>query len=247
MKKRLTNKLKRGVRSNFSPVLPAIRTKLISGVAYVDMAASDWYAFVLRLALTNFEYNANYVNAFEQYRCLSLTYHFIARNTVYQRDATGVVPPIMAVAPNFDDNTAPAASLQGLASVLMKPGSKVRHVCSPNEFTLTVVPRVLMDVENTAAVTADASKTWISCLDTASYLYGFKGIIKIDHQALAAMYAGTYWVSGVFEFRGQHAAQPGVVVPIDSSRYVKVEDVKRAGSLDGEEDEAYEYVRVKRK
>lgn len=219
---------------------PAIRTKLVSGINYVDHASSDYVVGALRKNIGEFEYYSPYTTAFEQYRCLSLTFHYLARNTVYQRDATGVVPPIMAVAPNFDDNTAPTASTQGLAALMMKPACKVRHPCQPAEFTLTCTPRVLMDVADSPYVTADASKTWISTLDTTSYFYGFKYMIIIDHQAMEHMYTGTFWVTGIFEFRGQHGAAATVAITVKP-----VPEVKQAGSTD-EEEEAVEYVRVKR-
>lgn len=229
----------KGTISRFSPIMPALRTRLFTTLAYIDLAASDYLSAVYTPTLAGFESYANYTAMFDQYRVMKLTFHFIPRNTTYYEfTATGTVPPIMAVAPEFDDTTAAAASLSGITSVMMKPGGKFRNVSGPT-FSCAVVPRILLP---TTTATVDASKTWISTATTDVKIYGFKFILCNLHWAFAHGYIGCYTLEADIEFRGQHAAQPGVLRPA----VVEPTPSVKQGSVD-EEMEEVEYVRVKRK
>jgi hypothetical protein len=166
--------------------------------------------------IESFDHYQAYQALFDQYRVMSLTLHVVPTldevvSTTGQ--AHGIRHPYICIAPDWDDLTPVTADYEGFAEVAMKPGVMRRKLSGP-EFTMTIVPRVVVEIDTvTGTSVRPSTDIWFSTNSVDVPLRSFKYWFTCPHNAGGSTYAFNYWVEAVVEFRGQHLSLPGVRRP----------------------------------
>jgi hypothetical protein len=194
----------KGVVSRYSTTLPAIKTKLFTEPTEETLAAAAYKGYGFGPTLANFNNYGTFCGVFEQYRVLGLTIHFIFPNTQISSSA---IVSYMTIAPDFDETTAPASTVAGMLNVIMKAGHRQFHTNGIHTFKIE--PRMHIDVAADSAFTTDSMAShWITTIDTDVVMYGAKAVVKSLNPT--GNYLFDYYYELDIEFRGQHAAVPGV-------------------------------------
>lgn len=213
------------VVSSFSATLPAIKTRMVT-LPEFNSHSDDGANFALRFDPTISNFGPSYLGVFDQFRVMKMTFHYLPQfSQCGVGSAFNGACPFTVAAPEFDGTDLPGDTLTGMQAMLVKPNHIVTTGLVP--FDLTFVPRLWRTIGNTTdQETAMSNTIWCPTSDTTIVLHGVK-LWQRNPNVSTATSGFLSWLSIDVEFRGQHLANPGIVLPMPKPEVIPPDASKR--------------------